>query len=134
MLNAYKSYWMNFCNFKNRTSRKSYWLNVLATFIVSFIIGFVVALIFNDNVDYSSVKTMDDLLEIMKKPSVIIDMVWTLINFIPMLAIDIRRLHDTNKSGWFIFINLIPIVGSIIYLVFMCSKSVDENNKYGKQV
>lgn len=133
MLEAYKSYWKNCFNFKARTSRKNYWLAFLATFIVSFILGVLLSLIFHENIDVTSIKTMDELIEAMKHPSGIINIVWILVNFIPQLALDIRRLHDTNKSAWHILINAIPVIGSIIFLVWMCSKSVDKN-KYASQV
>lgn len=50
---------------------------------------------------------------------------------IPSLAVFWRRLHDTGHSGWWIFISLIPIVGSIVLLVFMCSDSQLTTNQYG---
>jgi uncharacterized membrane protein YhaH (DUF805 family) len=43
-------------------------------------------------------------------------------------------MHDINKSGWWILISIIPIVGWIIYLVFTLSSSVEEGNNYGNQI
>lgn len=134
MINAYKSYWANYFNFRARTSRKSYWLVVLASFIVEVLIAFILTLVFKNNVDLSTIKRMEDLMEALKDPTGMINVVWVLINVIPKISIDIRRLHDINKSGWFFFINLVPVVGSLIYLVWLCSKSVEENNNYGSQV
>ncbi len=57
--------------------------------------------------------------------------IYALAVFIPGLALEIRRLHDINKSGWYIFISLIPIVGWIILLVMLCQPYVDEGNEYG---
>ena len=56
---------------------------------------------------------------------------YSLALIVPGLVICVRRLHDINKSGWFILIGLIPAVGGIILLVFMCMNSVDEGNQYG---
>ncbi len=50
---------------------------------------------------------------------------------IPSIAVAIRRLHDTDKSGWFLLIGLIPFVGGIILLVFMCIDSTRGTNQYG---
>lgn len=50
---------------------------------------------------------------------------------IPTLAITTRRLHDSNHSGWWIFINIVPIIGPFVIFVFTCLSSVDENNQYG---
>ena len=49
---------------------------------------------------------------------------------IPSVSIVVRRLHDINKSGWWYFIVLVPLVGWIILLVYLCTDSVNENNKY----
>lgn len=50
--------------------------------------------------------------------------------FLPSLAIAVRRLHDTGKSGWMLLISLIPIVGGIVLLVFFVSASTG-TNAYG---
>jgi uncharacterized membrane protein YhaH (DUF805 family) len=50
---------------------------------------------------------------------------------LPSLAVGIRRLHDTNRSGWFYLLGLIPIVGGIILLVFACEDSGEGSNRYG---
>lgn len=54
-----------------------------------------------------------------------------LVFFLPMLGLEIRRLHDTGRSGWWIFISLIPIVGIILLIVWLASKGTDGPNKYG---
>jgi uncharacterized membrane protein YhaH (DUF805 family) len=51
---------------------------------------------------------------------------------IPGLAVTVRRLHDVGKSGWFYFIVLIPIVGSIWILVLMVTDGQPGKNQYGK--
>jgi len=51
--------------------------------------------------------------------------------FIPSLAVAVRRLHDTGKSGWFLLIGLIPFIGSIILLVFYCMDSQPGPNEFG---
>ncbi|MDI5791272.1 DUF805 domain-containing protein [Bacillus licheniformis] len=57
-------------------------------------------------------------------------MVYLLANLVPGLAVTIRRLHDTGKSGFWIFIGLIPLIGKIICsLCFV--KTVKRGNQYG---
>lgn len=51
--------------------------------------------------------------------------------FIPSLAVGVRRLHDTGKSGWFLLIGLIPLVGGIILFVFTVQDSAAGDNQYG---
>jgi uncharacterized membrane protein YhaH (DUF805 family) len=60
-----------------------------------------------------------------------LSMLWGLIVFIPNLAVTIRRLHDQDKSGWFILIGLIPIVGPIILLVFYFLEGTRGPNRFG---
>lgn len=51
--------------------------------------------------------------------------------FIPSLAVTWRRLHDTGRSGWWYFINLVPIVGGIILIVFLATAGEVGTNAYG---
>jgi uncharacterized membrane protein YhaH (DUF805 family) len=51
--------------------------------------------------------------------------------FIPGLAVAVRRLHDLDKSGWFLFIVLIPLIGSIWLLVLFFSEGTNGRNNYG---
>ncbi|RQS18043.1 DUF805 domain-containing protein [Burkholderia sp. Bp8992] len=50
---------------------------------------------------------------------------------IPGIAVSVRRLHDTGRSGWFLLIALIPVVGGILLLVWMCSRGTDGPNRFG---
>ena len=51
--------------------------------------------------------------------------------FIPNLAVQVRRLHDQDKSGWFILLFFIPYIGGIVALVFMCIAGTKGSNQYG---
>jgi uncharacterized membrane protein YhaH (DUF805 family) len=51
--------------------------------------------------------------------------------FIPGLAVSVRRLHDTGRSGWWILLGLIPIVGAIILIIFCIEDSKPGENQYG---
>ena len=50
---------------------------------------------------------------------------------LPGLAVTVRRLHDTGRSGWFFLLILIPLVGAIILLVWLCTAGGSEDNQYG---
>lgn len=50
---------------------------------------------------------------------------------VPGIAVSVRRLHDTGRSGWFLLIALIPVVGGILLLVWMCSRGTDGPNRFG---
>ena len=108
MIQAYVKMWKNFANFKGRASRADYWWAYLANLIVSFVIGIVAGIV--------------------KLP--ILTTIYMIAILIPSLSLAVRRLHDTNRSGWTYLLCLIPIVGTIIVLVFFCLPSVNENNRY----
>lgn len=57
--------------------------------------------------------------------------IWSVIAFVPNIAVTVRRLHDTGRSGWNWLWCLIPIFGWIILLVFCCQDSQYGINKYG---
>lgn len=57
--------------------------------------------------------------------------VWGLVNILPSLALGVRRLHDTGRSGLFILLGFIPFVGGIILLVLYASESKPEGASYG---
>ncbi|MFF8381780.1 DUF805 domain-containing protein [Streptomyces sp. NPDC015661] len=50
---------------------------------------------------------------------------------LPHLGVTVRRLHDTGRSGWFILLSLIPLVGGIILIVFLATESEERPNAYG---
>lgn len=52
---------------------------------------------------------------------------------LPSLGVEIRRLHDTNRSGWWILIAFIPIVGAIVLIVFFAMAGTPGPNKYGAE-
>lgn len=121
MVNAFKSFWKNTFNYNGRTTRSGYWYVVLMHLIIGFIVGFIGGFIsaFNESVGNMIIG---------------LTYVYSIIGIIPSIALIIRRLHDINKSGWWYFICLVPLVGTIILLVFFCTASVDENNNYGETV
>ena len=102
-MEEYVKYWKNYVNFSGRSTRKEYWLPVLFNIVISGILSAINAKL---------------------------GTIFGLVTLIPNIAIDIRRMHDINKSGWNLFLGLIPIVGWIILLVYACTPSVNEGNVY----
>ncbi|WP_332767565.1 DUF805 domain-containing protein [Phenylobacterium sp.] len=51
--------------------------------------------------------------------------------FIPSLAVSVRRLHDTNRSGWWVLIALIPFLGALVLLIFMLLDGTAGDNRFG---
>jgi uncharacterized membrane protein YhaH (DUF805 family) len=56
---------------------------------------------------------------------------YTFATFVPFVGVAVRRLHDTNRSGWWCFLILIPLVGFIPALIFMAEDSQPGDNQYG---
>jgi uncharacterized membrane protein YhaH (DUF805 family) len=61
----------------------------------------------------------------------IIGALYGLATLIPNLAVSVRRLHDTNRSGWWLLIGLVPLVGVIVLIVFVATEGTAGDNAYG---
>lgn len=111
----------NYANFEGRARRSEYWyfgLMNLLLLIVPIIIMF------------TGIESGGTLYYI----GLVLVVLAGLVLFIPSLAVAVRRLHDTGKSGWWYLIGVIPIVsyiGGIVLLVFYCSDSQAGSNKWG---
>ena len=103
----------DYANFEGRARRSEYWYFFLFYLIISYGSVFLAGII-------------DPTL------SLVVSGIITLGFFIPNLAVTVRRLHDTGKSGWWILIVLIPLIGFIVYLVFMCTDGEPGSNQYGQ--
>lgn len=106
----------NYCNFNGRASRSEYWWYVLFTAILGMAIGFILG-IFGAGTSVVSA----------------IQGVVSLALLLPGLGLSVRRLHDISKSGWWIFIALIPLAGAILLLVWFCKPSDPGSNEYGPE-
>jgi len=106
----YTSVLKNYVTFSGRARRQEYWMFALINFLISLALTIV--------------EMVADLPQILSG-------LYSLFVFLPSLAVAIRRLHDTGKSGWWFLIVFIPIVGAIILLVFMCLDSEEGTNQYG---
>jgi uncharacterized membrane protein YhaH (DUF805 family) len=106
----------NYANFEGRAQRKEYWMFQL----FSLIFGFLAMII--DTIT----GTLDPASDFGFFSLIII-----LALLIPNIAVGIRRLHDTGRSGWWWLLGLIPLLG-IIVIVWFCFDSDSEENKYGE--
>lgn len=61
----------------------------------------------------------------------LLNILLALIFFIPGLAVAVRRLHDTGRTGWWLLISLVPVIGGIVLLIFYCTDSQIGDNQYG---
>ena len=111
MISAYKTFWTKAFDFKGRSTRSEYWWAYLANFIIIFLLAIFVGISVAIN------ETLGLFLNL-------IYILFTLGQFIPSISICIRRVRDMGKGWQWIFINLIPIVGAIWYIVLLCQPSL----------
>lgn len=108
-----------FFTFAGRSPRSEYWyfylFFVLAIVGAVLIGGVVSAALSDESGEYGG----------------LVAMAGVFILFFPQLSVTVRRLHDTDRSGWWWWISLIPLVGGIILLVWMCTKGTEGSNRYG---
>jgi len=120
-LNALRKYFV----FSGRARRKEYWIFMLINFIIWIIANPLDELIEN--------RTFFDKLGFdgHSLPSGSIPLFFLLFILIPCITVTVRRLHDIGKSGWMIFITLIPIAGAIWLFILMLTGSSIGENEYG---
>ncbi|MCX6751356.1 MAG: DUF805 domain-containing protein [Candidatus Nomurabacteria bacterium] len=120
-MNYYFSVLKKYAVFNGRARRAEYWYFVLFNAIVSIILGILGKAIGVFNVTIGTVGSEMNILSI----------IYGLAVFLPGLAVCVRRLHDTGKSGWMVLINLIPLIGQIWILVLIIKDSTPGENEYG---
>lgn len=103
------SCYSNYATFSGRASRSEYWFFALFHFLIALV----------------GISTL------FAGIGVVILTVSAVANFLPSLSVTVRRLHDTDHSGWWFWIQLIPLVGFIIFLVFMCTRGSWGENRFG---
>lgn len=96
--------------FTGRSRRQEYWMFVLINILIVFAIGVVEKLIGSDGV---------------------LSSLYSLAIFLPTLGVLVRRLHDSGRSGFWLLINLIPVIGFFVMLYFLVQDSQVGANEYG---
>ena len=110
MFEYYVSVLKNYANFKGRARRKEYWMFVLCNFIIGIVFGLLTTVV----------------------PVLwVLSLIYSLAILIPGLAVAVRRLHDTSRSGLWILISLVPLIGGIWLLVLMFLDGTAGDNKWG---
>ncbi|MDR2897086.1 MAG: DUF805 domain-containing protein [Propionibacteriaceae bacterium] len=121
--------------FKGRASRSEYWWWFLGTWLIGAVASLILSIggtdwqVFLDGVRNGVIWESNPLNSFGAVLSVIISL-WGLAILIPYLAVTVRRLHDSDHSGGWIFILLVPLVGWIILLVLLVSSSTPGPNRF----
>lgn len=116
-MTAYFDAMRRYATFKGRSTRSQFWLYHLGVLILA-IVGYVI----------------DIAISGPRGPEPIVSAVIMIAHYIPSLAIIVRRLHDTDKSGWLVLLCLIPLIGIIAFIVFGCTASTPAANRFGAPV
>src|SRR3954451_10674343 len=104
-----------YAGFSGRARRSEYWWFALASFLASFAASIIDAVIGSD----------------LGGGTGVVNLLLSLALLIPSLAVGVRRLHDTGKSGWWLLLVLVPIVGIIVLIVFWATDGEPGVNEYG---
>lgn len=101
--------------FSGRARRREFWMFALFNFLISLVLAIVDAII---GTDYG-------------RGGGLLQTIYGLAVLIPSIAVGIRRLHDTDRSGWWILIALVPCVGFIVLLIFYIQHGTRGANRFG---
>ena len=127
-------YWMTlplkkYFQFSGRSRRKEYWM-----FALLFWILFVIAGIIDTMLGFGAVETGTAAASYSydwKVENGPVMIAVSLLFFFPHLAVSVRRLHDTNRTGWWLLILLVPLVGLVVMFVFLCLDGTIGPNRFG---
>lgn len=115
MLRAIKEGYGRYFDFSGRTERRTFWFWVLFIFLATFLLNLIDQLVWGPNVadqvggfDYAG------------QP---LSFGFAVLSFIPIITMQVRRLHDIGRSGWWVLLHLIPILGSLVLLYFYVQPS-----------
>jgi uncharacterized membrane protein YhaH (DUF805 family) len=110
-----------YANFQGRARRSEYWL-----FYLLFVIVYVVLLVGSGalNPNKSGPSALGLIVSLIGGLAI-------LGMFVPMLAVTVRRLHDTNRSGWWLLLSLIPFIGGLVVFVFTVLPGTSGSNTFG---
>lgn len=114
-MNWYLEVLKKYAVFTGRARRKEYWFFALFNFLAALVLGFI---------EMSAGLTYGHGYGPLS-------MIYLLAVLIPSLAVSVRRLHDIGRSGWWLLIGLVPLIGAIVLLVFAFLDSQPGDNEYG---
>lgn len=106
-----------YADFSGRSRRKEYFMFVLLHVIVMVML--------------MAIASLDSASELVGIIAMLFFIVWVLATFVPALAVQVRRFHDQNRSAWWLLLNLVPWIGSVLAGVFMLMDGTPGPNLYG---
>lgn len=122
---AVKTCFSKYVSFEGRAARPEFWWFYLFTILV-FIAEAIVLLIF------LGVSAAANSVEWLWIIWLVVMVLTGLALVLPTISVSVRRLHDTHNSGWLWWIQLVPYIGTVVYLVLMLLPTYPVSNKYGE--
>ena len=117
-----KVFFKKYATFSGRACRREFWGAFLTLTLFFYIFGLVLALLaFSNNSSGFYVF------------GILCALILHIVCIIPLLAVTVRRLHDTDRSGWWVLVNFIPILGTIVFLIFLSTRGTPASNRYGNR-
>ncbi len=101
-----------YVDFAGRARRKEYWMFTLVNAIIAVVLAILDSALFG-------------------APFSVLSWLYGLAVLLPNVAVGVRRLHDTGRSGWWLLIGIIPLIGSIVLIVFLATDGEQQPNAYG---
>lgn len=123
-LDAIKSVFRQYATFSGRARRSEFWYWMLFNLLLGIVLGILSSATGGMQIDPAT--GMPDY-----GPTGILSNIISLALLIPTIAVTVRRLHDTDRSGFWWFIGLIPIVGAIVLIVFAAQAGTPGPNRFG---
>lgn len=114
-MNYYSICLSKFADFSGRARRREYWTFAIVNCLIALLL-LILGLAFGEDSPASNILVT----------------IFYLIMLVPNLSVSVRRLHDIGKSGWWLFIGLVPLVGSLLLLVWSFMDSEEGENQYGE--
>ena len=124
MIEAIKSGYFNYANFSGRSTRSAYWWWALFQIAVTVAIALL---------EGGGTSVVGDGSASFTYNAGIFGLIWSLGNLLPSLAVGIRRLHDLDRSGWWLVLALIPLIGTLILLYWFCQRGTAGDNRFGAE-
>ena len=118
---ALRSFWKRYRDFRGRSRRSEYWFIQLFLVVTNIAVAIIDLALMGWDVDRF----------IANGGGGIVGLVWILVTIVPAVAVLVRRLHDTGKSGWWALVGFLPLVGAVVLLVFTVTDSSPGENKFG---
>ena len=110
---AIRAFFSNYVKFDGRSVRSEYWWPVLVMTLINYVVILPIQVLISEGLGG------------------IISLIFSLAILLPSIAVAIRRLHDTDRSGWWYLLIFIPILGCIALIIFFASKGTVGPNRFG---